>query len=195
MPPTRVFVISGPSGAGKSSIINAVLEQRPAMRLSVSMTTRAPRAGEQNGREYHFVDAPTFEQMIANGLFLEWARNYDNYYGTSQPHIEEILQGGHHALLDVDTQGALNMQQHYSGVCYLFITPPSLPVLEERLRGRGTESEEVIAKRMARAAQEIELSSHYDHIIMNGTLEQAIKDTLRVIDTEVENDVPFKRIA
>jgi guanylate kinase len=190
----RVFVVSGPSGVGKSSIIGSVLAQRPNLRLSVSTTTRAPRPGEVEGREYHFVDVAAFERAIAAGGFLEWARSYDNYYGTGAGEIERIHAQGCHALLDVDTQGALQIQRGYTGAVYIFIRPPDLAALEQRLRGRGTESDEVILKRLARAGQEIGKADKYDYVLVNRVLEDAVREFLALVDEEGERAVPFTRI-
>ena len=192
---SRVFVVSGPSGVGKSSIIQAVLAQRPDVLLSVSTTTRAPRPGEQDGREYHFVDRPTFEGRIAEGGFLEWARSYDNYYGTGVQEIERIHAQGCHALLDVDTQGALQMQAAYAGAVYIFILPPDLATLEARLRGRGTEAEDVLHKRLARAEGEIALADKYDHGLVNHVVDDVVREFLAIIDREKERPVPFAKLA
>ncbi len=189
----RVFIVSGPSGVGKSSVIRAALEQRPTLRLSVSTTTRPARAGEVDGRDYHFVDTATFEQAIADGGFLEWARSYDNYYGTGVREIERILQAGCDALLDVDTQGALQIQAAFTGAVYVFIKPPSLADLEQRLRGRGTETEAVLQKRLARAEQEIGHADKYDHVIVNQVVEDAIGDFIAIIDREKERPLEFAK--
>lgn len=190
----RVFIVSGPSGVGKSSIISEVLARRPEMRLSVSTTTRPPRPGEVDGEHYHFVDVATFERLIAEGGFLEWARSYDNYYGTGVREIERIFASGCHALLDVDTQGALAIQAAYTGAVYVFIRPPDLATLEARLRGRGTESEEVLRKRLDRAEQEIALAGRYDYVLVNHIIEDVVGEFLSIIDREQERPVNFSRI-
>jgi guanylate kinase len=189
----RVFIASGPSGVGKSSIIRGALARRPEVRMTVSTTTRPRRAGEQEGREYFFVDVPTFERMIAREEFLEWARSYDNYYGTGIRQIESILADRHHALLDVDTQGTLNIQRQFSGAVLIFIQPPDLATLEARLRGRGSESEATLRKRLARAEEEMSFSDRYDHVIVNHTLEDSIQAFLAIIDREKERPVIFMK--
>ena len=191
----RVFIVSGPSGVGKSSIIHEVLARRPEVRLSVSTTTRPPRPNEADGVDYRFVDKATFQRQIEAGGFLEWAQSYDNYYGTGVSEIERILADGCHALLDVDTQGALQIQRAYRGAVYIFIRPPELNALEARLRGRGTESEEVLRKRLARAEQEIALAGKYDHVLVNHVVEDVVREFLAIIDREKERPVPFAKIA
>ena len=192
---SRVFIVSGPSGVGKSSIIHQVLAKRPEIRLSVSTTTRPPRPGEVDGVDYHFVDTATFERTIAQGGFLEWARSYDNFYGTGVREIERIHGAGCHALLDVDTQGALNIQAAYSGAVYIFIRPPDLATLESRLRGRGTEAEEVMQKRLARAAQEIALSDRYQYVLTNHVVDDVVREFLSIVDREKERPVHFAKLA
>jgi len=192
---SRVFIVSGPSGVGKSSIIHKVLEQRPEMRLSVSTTTREPRPGESDGVDYHFVDGPTFQQTIAAGGFLEWARSYDNYYGTGMREITRIHGAGCHALLDVDTQGALQIQDAYDGAVYIFIKPPDLATLETRLRGRGTETEDVLRKRLDRAEHEIARADKYQYVLVNRIVADVVRDFLAIVDREKERPVQFAKLA
>lgn len=195
MPNPRVFIVSGPSGVGKSSIIREVLRLRPNLRTTVSTTTRAPRPGEVNGQHYHFVDTATFERRIASGGFLEWARSYDNLYGTGVHEIERICGAGRDALLDIDTQGALEIQSRFTGAVYVFIKPPDLPTLEQRLRSRNTESEDVLRKRLARAEQEIAHAAKYDYVLVNRVVDDAVREFLAIIDREKERPVPFAKIA
>ena len=190
----RVFIVSGPSGVGKSSIIHGVLDRREDVRLSVSTTTRGVREGEEEGRDYYFADNGEFKQMIARDGFLEWARSYGNYYGTGRTQIENILSQGCHALLDIDTQGALNIQKKFRGAVFIFITPPSLAQLEARLRGRGSETPESLEKRLQRAGTEIGLSDRYDHIIVNSTVEEAVTNFLKIMNREAEREVDFHGI-
>ena len=190
----RVFIVSGPSGVGKSSIIHGVLDRREDVRLSVSTTTRETREEEEEGRDYYFVDKAEFERMIARDWFLEWARSYGNYYGTGRTQIEDILSQGCHALLDIDTQGALNIQKRFSGAVYIFIAPPSLSVLEERLRGRGSETPESLKRRLQRAGAEIELSHRYDHVIVNTTIEAGVSGFLDILEKEAARNVDFRGI-
>jgi guanylate kinase len=191
----RVLIVSGPSGVGKSSIIHRVLAQRPEVQLSVSTTTRPPRPGERDGVDYHFVETAAFEAQIERGGFLEWARSYDNYYGTGVHEIERIMGVGRHPLLDVDTQGALQIQAAYGGAVYIFIEPPDLATLEARLRGRGTESDEVVRMRLDRAEQEIALSHKYDHVVVNNVLDDVVQDIIAIIDREKERPVQFAKLA
>jgi len=190
----RVFIVSGPSGVGKSSIIREVLARRPSVHTTVSTTTRPPRPGEQDGVAYHFVDTATFERMIAAGDFLEWARSYDHYYGTGLHEIERIHVAGCDALLDIDTQGALTIQGAYTGAVYVFVKPPDLASLEARLRGRDTESEAVLRKRLARAEQEISHADRYDYVVVNRVVDDAVREVLAIIDREKERPVPFAKI-
>lgn len=194
MPHPRVFIVSGPSGVGKSSIIHGVLERRPELRLSVSTTTRPIREGERDGRDYHFADKSSFENMIGEEAFLEWAQSYDNYYGTGRHEIDGILAEGRSPLLDIDTQGVLQIQERFGGAVYIFIRPPSLADLEQRLRGRGSESEETLRKRLARAEWEIGLSGRYDYSIVNDNVENAIATFLDVVDREMEVPVKFGKL-
>jgi guanylate kinase len=187
----RVLVVSGPSGVGKSTIIRGAMERIPAIRLSVSCTTRPQRASEEDGRDYFFIARETFEERIAAGDFLEWAQVFDNYYGTGKSTVQELLGKGHHALLDVDTTGALNIKAISSGVVFVFIRPPSLAELETRLRGRGSETEQTLATRLARAESEIALSDRYDHIIVNDDAERAIAELVAIIRREEARPVPF----
>ncbi len=187
----RVFVVSGPSGVGKTSILKAVRHGTPAMRLSVSFTTRAPRPAEVHGRDYFFVSRGEFQRRIAEGDFLEWAQVYDQFYGTSLQVIRELLAAHVHALLDVDTQGARSIRERCDGAVLIFIEPPSLPVLEARLRGRGTDSEESIAKRLSWAKHELSYRHLYDYKIVNDSIDRAVDRFLEIIAIEQERNVPF----
>lgn len=180
----RVFVISGPSGVGKSSVIKQTMERLPQLSLSISSTTRAIRPGEVQGRDYHFIPRDEFETKIQKGEFLEWAQVYDHYYGTDRSHVEKLLVNGNHAILDVDTQGAMNIKTVCSGVVFIFIKPPSLALLEERLRGRGTETEESLAKRLSKATHELGFSAEYDFVIVNDELEQAVAEMVGIFEKE-----------
>ncbi|MBI4082669.1 MAG: guanylate kinase [Candidatus Lambdaproteobacteria bacterium] len=187
----RVFVVSGPSGVGKSSIIKAAMRAVPELRLSVSLTTRAPRPGEWNGRDYIFVTKSQFEAQIRNRMFLEWARVFDNYYGTSRKQVEEILAANCHALLDVDTQGAMQIQEKTRGAVYIFIRPPSLRALRVRLEARNTETPEKIAKRLSMAQHEISYAHRYNHIVINDDLDRAVGQFLGIIRGEALQPEPF----
>jgi len=191
MPYPRVFVVSGPSGVGKTSILKAVRYRTPGMRMSVSFTTRKPRPTEIHGRDYFFVTHDQFQERIGQGDFLEWARVYDNCYGTSLRVIRDILASLVHALLDVDTQGARSIRERCSGAVFIFIEPPSLGVLEARLRSRGTESEESLVKRLSQADHEMQQRRMYDHVIVNDSISKATTRFLEIIAVEQERNVPF----
>ena len=188
----RIFVVSGPSGAGKSTIINGAMGRVPELRLSVSYTTRAPRPGETEGKDYYFTDAQGFDRRVMEGEFLEWAHVFDNQYGTTFAEIGRILKEGCHALLDVDVQGAKSIQASAEGVCYIFIMPPSMDALATRLRNRGTETEESLAKRLANAEFEASHAHLYDHVIVNDDAERAIADLVKIVRTEGLTATPFR---
>jgi guanylate kinase len=187
----RAFVISGPSGVGKSTIIRHLLQRLPNVRLSVSMTTRPRREGEVDGRDYFFVSREEFQQRIARNEFLEYATIYDNLYGTHRAHIEDLLASGNHALLDVDTQGALQIKQRCQGAVYLFIKPPSRAALESRLRGRKTESEASFQKRMGRADHELTLEHEYQYAVINDDIATTVENLVAIITREATLPVPF----
>ncbi len=187
----RVFVVSGPSGVGKTSIMKAVRYRTPGMRMSVSFTTRAPRPTEIHGRDYFFVSREEFQERIEQGDFLEWAQVYDHYYGTSLRVIQDILASRVHALLDLDTQGARSIRERCDGAVFTFVEPPSLHVLEARLRSRGTESEESVSKRLARADHEMSQRRLYDYVIVNDSIGKAVSRFLEIIAIEQERDVRF----
>ncbi|MDA8174802.1 MAG: guanylate kinase [Nitrospiraceae bacterium] len=169
-----LFVISAPSGAGKSTLCKGLMEALPGIRFSVSYTTREPRPGEVNGVHYNFVTQPEFERMVSKGEFLEWARVHDNYYGTSKKAIDEMLAGGADCLLDIDTQGAAQIRKQFPGAVLIFIMPPSMGVLKQRLEGRGSDTPEVIKRRLENAAGEIKRYKEFDYVIINGSLEEAL---------------------
>jgi len=176
-----LFVVVAPSGAGKTSLVNAMLEVERGIRLSVSYTTRAPREGEVEGREYHFVPREAFEKMIAAGDFLEHASVYGNYYGTSRRWIEAELAGDHDVLLEIDWQGALQVRSLFPRMVGIFILPPSLAELRRRLTARGKDSPEVIEKRMASAREEISHVLEFEYIIVNEQFDVALADLQAVV--------------
>lgn len=181
-----LIVISAPSGAGKTTLCSRLLASRSDIRLSVSTTTRAPRGQEQEGREYHFTDRTTFESMIQQGTFAEWARVHDYYYGTSKLTIDRAFQDGYHVLLDIDVQGAESLRKAYGPRCYtVFVSPPDLATLEARLRSRGTDSEEVIQKRMKNARREMEAAPLFDRIIINDDLNRACSELIQAVETRI----------
>lgn len=169
-----LFVISAPSGAGKTSLCRRILESVPGIEHSVSYTTRPMREGETRGVDYHFVDRPTFDRMVSQGRFAEWAEVHGNRYGTAIDEIERRSRAGIDVLLDIDCQGAAQIRGAYQGGVYLFVLPPSMEELERRLRGRGTDSAEVIARRIENARFEMGQSIKYDYVIVNDDFSQAL---------------------
>lgn len=180
----NLFIISAPSGAGKSTLINALLKQHADMQLSVSHTTRSPRPGESNGVQYHFTDVPTFKQLIEQDQFIEWAEVFGNYYGTSKAALADKLAQGIDVFLDIDWQGARQIKQQLPFVISIFILPPSVEALEQRLNQRGQDSAEVIAGRMAKARDEISHADEYDYWVVNDDLELALQQFSGIIQTQ-----------
>ncbi|HEY2628810.1 MAG TPA: guanylate kinase [Usitatibacter sp.] len=176
-----LYVVVAPSGAGKTSLVGGLLQQEGNVKLSISYTTRAPRQGEENGRDYHFVDRPTFEKMIAEDDFLEYADVYGNYYGTSRRWIEAELEGDHDVLLEIDWQGARQVKKLFPHMAGIFILPPSLPELRRRLQGRGKDSAEAIERRMASAREEISHVLEFEYIIVNESFEAALADLVSIV--------------
>jgi len=189
-----LFVITAPSGAGKSTLINAVLHDMPQLRLSVSYTTRAPRPGETDGREYHFVDDAKFLAMLSRGEFLEAAEVHGFRYGTSQKVIVDTLERGQDLLLEIDWQGAQQVRKLYPDCVGVFIMPPSLAELERRMRSRGLDSDAVIGRRMAAAKEEIEHVLEFKYAIINKDFDEAKRDLMAVIRAvRVETSTQFAR--
>ena len=176
-----LVVISGFAGAGKGTIVKGLMEKYDDYALSVSMTTRQPRPGEEDGKAYFFVDKQKFEETIAAGGLIEYARYCDNYYGTPKAYVEEQLIKGKDVILEIEIQGALQVRKIYPTALLLFVTPPSAEELRNRLIGRGTETPEVVKKRMDRAAQEADGMGEYDYILVNDTVEKAISDAHAII--------------
>ena len=177
----NLFVIVAPSGAGKTSLVSDLLKRDGHIKLSISYTTRAPRAGEENGRDYHFVDRATFENMIAAGDFLEHANVYGNYYGTSRRWIDRELAGDHDVLLEIDWQGARQVRRLFPHMVGIFILPPSLAELERRLEGRGKDSRNTIARRMASAREDVSHVLEFEYIIVNESFDSALADLMSVV--------------
>ena len=171
----KLFVISGSSGVGKGTVINEFLHRHPEFRLSISCTTRGMREGEKNGVNYFFLSVDEFKNCINNNEFLEWAEFSGNFYGTKKVFVEDCLKNGENIILEIDTKGALNVKKIMPEATLIFIAPPSLEELEARLRGRHTETEEAIQKRLASIKSEIENSKHYDYVVVNDTVENAVK--------------------
>ena len=180
----RLFVITAPSGAGKSSLIQAILKDDPSLRLSTSYTTRPPRRGEQNGREYHFVDEREFLAMRDRGEFLESAEVHGNRYGTAKRVIGEALSRGHDLLLEIDWQGAQQVRKLYPECIGIFILPPSVEELERRMRSRGQDSEAVIQRRLANAREELTHADEFKYRIINKDFEAAKGELTSLIEKE-----------
>ena len=178
----QLYVISAPSGAGKTSLVQALLAARKDLVVSVSHTTRKARASEIGGRDYNFVGEAEFQRLAAAGEFLEHARVFDNYYGTGREQVSAQLAAGRSVLLEIDWQGARQVRQSVPGCVSIFILPPSRAVLEERLRARRTDSDEVIARRLADAAADMSHCLEFDYAVINDHFERAVEDLLAVID-------------
>lgn len=172
----RLFVISGPSGAGKGTLLAELRKQRPDLGLTVSATTRSPRPGEVDGTSYYFLSDEEFRRRIAAGEFVEWAEVHGHLYGTLVSEVKRLLAKGHSLVLEIDVQGALNVRKVYPDAVLIFIEPPSLQALEERLRGRGTEDEASIELRLKNARHELELADQYDARIVNDTVDRAAQE-------------------
>lgn len=173
MPAGSLFVVSAPSGAGKTTLVRMLMARDGAIRQSVSYTTRAARPGEQDGREYHFIDTAAFQAMRDRGDFLEWAEVHGNYYGTSRRWLEERMQAGEDVLLEIDWQGAAQVRRLFPEAVGIFILPPSVAELERRLRGRGQDAEAVIQRRVAAALGEMAHVGEFDFVIINKELDTA----------------------
>jgi guanylate kinase len=180
----RLFVIAAASGTGKTSLVKELTARHPQLAFSVSHTTRPRRENEVDGRDYHFIDRPTFERMIAAGGFLEHASVFDNLYGTAQSEVERALAAGRDLVLEIDWQGAGQLRAKLPEAADVFILPPSRAALEERLRGRGTDSPEVIARRLRDSVTELSHWHDFRYVIINDRFEQALSDLERVIDGE-----------
>lgn len=175
-----LFIVAAPSGAGKSTLVNALLEREPGISLSISHTTRPPRPGEQYGRHYYFVERAEFEREVAEGIFLEHAEVHGNFYGTSRKTVQDLLQQGRDVLLEIDWQGAAQIRKAKPDVVSVFILPPSRAELERRLRGRGSDSPDVIERRLRNSRGEIAHAHEFDYIIVNDRFEEAL-DNLQAI--------------
>jgi len=178
-----LVVVSGPSGAGKGTICQALLE-KTTLAYSVSATTRKPRAGEVDGESYYFLSVEAFEKMIEKDELLEWAKVYDNYYGTPLKKVEEKLTAGEDILLEIDTQGAMKVREKFPEGVYIFILPPSLTELERRIRGRDTETEDVLQKRLAAAIGEIEAGKCYKYVVTNDEVDSAVESVCAILAAE-----------
>ncbi|MDD5020858.1 MAG: guanylate kinase [Endomicrobiaceae bacterium] len=179
-----IIIVSSPSGAGKTSICDAIIKDDKNIVYSISTTTRNPRTGEKNGREYFFVDEKKFKQDIKTGKFIEWAKVHNNYYGTSKAVLQGALSKGKDVLLDIDVQGALNIRKQYKNALMLFIMTPTLKELKNRLVKRNKDSKETINTRIENAKKEIKYADKYDYLIFNDKLQESINDVKSVIKAE-----------
>ena len=180
----KLFILSAPSGTGKTSLTKSLLRKNINLWLSISYTSRLMRPSEVEGHDYFFVERNVFEQMLGDGEFIESAEIYGNLYGTSQKWINEAINSGKDILLEIDGQGARQVRKIFSDVVSIFILPPSLEVLEDRLKNRNQDSKEVIAKRMAAAKEEISHVSEYDYVIINDNIDIALRDLVSVVQSE-----------
>lgn len=190
----NIFVISAASGTGKTTLIARLLQHHSDIRVSVSHTTRAPRRGEENGKHYHFVSVPEFERMIEEGQFVEYAKVYGNYYGTSTQSLESLTRQGVDVILEIDTQGAEQIRRLLPQAYSIFIAPPSLATLEQRLRQRAADAPQVIAVRLAEARNEIEQARLFDYLVVNDDLTAAEAALLHIIKSQrfhLESQTPF----
>jgi guanylate kinase len=183
-PKGSIFVISAPSGAGKTTLANKIIEREENLRASVSFTTRQPRKGEVDGVDYTFVNESTFRKMVAKGEFIEWAEVHGNFYGTAKKRLEGLMSSGFDVMLDIDTQGARQIRDSFGEGVFIFILPPSIKVLRERLQNRKSNTNEDMERRLCRAAVEIKDYKMYDYVIVNDLLTDSVKKLEAVITAE-----------
>ncbi len=176
-----LFIVAAPSGAGKSSLVNALLAKESGIRLSISFTTREPRPGEENGREYHFISVGDFLERQRHGDFLEFAEVHGNYYGTSRTQIAEYMRAGTDVLLEIDWQGALQVKKQFPDAVSIFILPPSIDALEQRLNKRGQDSQQVITRRLLAAGGEIAHAPEFEYVIINQEFALALSELTAVV--------------
>lgn len=179
-----LIVLSGPSGTGKGTVCKALLNKHRNISLSISATTREPRAGEIHGKHYFFTNREEFEKRIGNNDFLEYANVFSNYYGTPKSFVDEMLASGKDVLLEIDVQGALKVKENSPDGVFIFLIPPSMAELEKRIRSRGTESEEKIRERLGKAGTEMDLMDKYDYVIVNDEVDHVVAKIESIIDAE-----------
>jgi guanylate kinase len=182
MPQGRLYVVAAPSGAGKTSLVKALMEREPRIQFSVSYTTRKPRPNEIPGRDYHFVSHERFQEMIGNHEFLEHAQVFDNCYGTGVHTVQEALSNGEQLLLEIDWQGARQVRSRIPGAVSIFILPQSRAALEQRLKGRSTDSDTVIQRRLRDAAEDLGHWSEFDYVVINDRFDQALRDLQAIVE-------------
>lgn len=179
-----IFIISSPSGGGKTTICRELLKQLPELGYSISMTSRSPRLGEKEGKDYFFISKEEFDEKISKGEFVEWAQVHGYHYGTPRPFLEEVLRSDRDTILDIDVQGALQIKKEYKTSCLIFLLPPSLETLASRLRKRKTDDKKEIEKRLGKAQEEITFLKEYDYAIVNQELSQAVEEAKAIITAE-----------
>jgi guanylate kinase len=185
--PGHLYVVAAPSGAGKTSLVRALLAQEPTARFSISYTTRKQRPAEQHGRDYFFVDKAKFEEMVAAGEFLEHAQVFDNYYGTSKSQVKALLAQGTNVILEIDWQGAQQIRKVMPDCRSIFILPPSRDELERRLRGRATDIEEVIQRRLRDAVSDMSHWNEFDYVVVNNDFETALSELKSIVQMKGES--------
>lgn len=179
-----LMVVSGPAGVGKGTVCKQFLKDNPEVKLSVSATTRSPRPGEEHGREYYFLTKEEFEEKIKTENLLEYVWFVDNYYGTLKTAVEEKINAGTDVLLEIEVEGAMNVKRKFPDSVLVFVLPPSFTELKDRLTGRGTETEEIIERRLMRARDEFECIKHYDYILLNDSIENAVDSLEKILSAE-----------
>lgn len=179
-----LIVVTGPSAVGKGTICHALRQETPNLHWSVSCTTRKQRPGEVHGKDYFFIDEAEFRRRIEAGELLEWAQVYSNYYGTPRQYVDEMIENGHDIILDIDMQGARRVRDMYPGSVFVFVIPPSMEALRQRIIGRGTESDEAVRLRLEQAPKWIEEGLQYDYVIVNDDLQEAVRHLRTVIEAE-----------
>lgn len=180
----KMYVVSGPSGVGKGTVVKGLLEKYDEIFLSVSATTREKREGEEEGINYYYKGKQEFTDMIENGEFLEWAKFCENYYGTPRKPVEKMLEAGKDVLLEIEIQGAMEVKKNFPESIFIFIAPPTVNDLLERLKGRGTETEDVINLRVNTAKKELGYAKEYDYIIVNDVVEKTVENFISIITAE-----------
>jgi guanylate kinase len=180
----RIFVVSGPSGSGKSTLIREVRRKVPSLGYSISHTSRPPRGQEKNGVEYHFVSKENFRKMIEKGEFVEWAEVYQDLYGTSIASLRSQITMGLDVIMDIDVQGAKNIKDHFKDAILIYVLPPSMEILEKRLRDRGTDDEKAIETRLKKAGKEIKNCVSYDYLVFNDQIDQAVEELKSILIAE-----------
>ena len=179
-----LFIVSAPSGAGKTSLVQALLEAMAGIGVSISHTTRAMRPGEQDGKDYHFVDVPTFKQMVEQDAFLEHAQVFDNFYGTSKAAVIAQLEAGEDVILEIDWQGAQQVRKHFADAVGIFILPPSTAALRQRLTSRGQDDESIIDLRMSEAESEMSHYAEFDYVVVNDDFEVAVGELKAIVTAQ-----------